>query len=173
MAEMSFNLWTRKWHRWGAIWFSLPMLFVIVTGILLQVKKQVAWIQPPTQQGSVPNQDPGQQWSDILQISREVPEAKVTGWDDIKRLYVEPGKGIIKVLCRNRWEIQIDMQTGEVLSSTLRRSDWVESLHDGSFFSPYVKWGVFLPSGIVLFILWLSGLWLWYLPHRNRKRKKG
>ena len=169
---MTLNLITRKLHRWGAIWFSVPILIVIGSGILLQIKKQIDWIQPPTQLGSKPNQTPGQTWSEILTISREIPEADVDGWEDIKRIYAEPGKGVFKVLCRNQWEIQIDMQTGKVLSSTRRRSDLIESLHDGSFFSQFVKMGVFLPSGIVLFILWLTGLWLWFLPRRNRKKKK-
>lgn len=46
------NKWTRKLHRWGALLTAVPLLLVIVTGLLLQVKKEAAWIQPPTMRGS-------------------------------------------------------------------------------------------------------------------------
>jgi uncharacterized iron-regulated membrane protein len=75
----------------------------------------------------------------------------------------------VKVRCRNRWELQIDLETGAVLSSTMRRSDLIESLHDGSFFGDPVKLGVFLPSGLLLLLLLITGAWLWYLPIRNRR----
>ena len=169
---MNLNLVTRKLHRWGAIVFAAPMLLVIVSGLFLQVKKQVPWVQPPSQRGVAPNDQPAQLWGAVLEVSRGIPEASVAGWEDIRRLYVEIGKGTIKILCKNGWEIQIDSQTGEVLSSTRRRSDLIESLHDGTFFSDIVKMWVFLPNGIVLLVLWCTGLWLWYLPIRNRRKRR-
>ncbi len=169
---MTWSLITRKLHRWGAIVFALPLLVVILSGLLLQVKKQSDWVQPPSQRGTTADESPQQDWADILRITRAVPEAEVDAWPDIKRLYVEPGKGIVKVICKNQWEIQLDFASGEVLSSTRRRSDLIESVHDGSFFSDFVKLGVFLPNGIVLLVLWGSGLWLFYLPFRNRRNRK-
>ena len=163
------NWWSRKLHRWGALACALPLLIVIATGLLLQVKKQVPWIQPPTQRGVTSDVVPDQTWSDILAVARSVPEAAVERWDDIDRLDVRPARGIVKVRCRNRWELQIDLSTGEILSSTARRSDLIESLHDGSFFSEPVKLGLFLPSGLVLLALWFTGAWLWYMPIRSRR----
>ena len=165
------NWWTRKTHRWMAIFFSIPMLLVIVSGLLLQVKKQVAWIQPPTQRGTTNNATPDQSWNEILEAVRQVQEANVDTWNDIDRLDVRPSRGIVKVRCNNRWEVQLDLASGEVLSSTMRRSDLIESLHDGSFFSDPAKLWIFLPNGVALFALWLSGAWLWYLPFRAKRRK--
>lgn len=163
------NWWSRKLHRWGALACALPLVLVIATGLLLQVKKQVPWVQPPTQRGVASNADPAQSWMDLLAIARGVPQAGVESWADIDRLDVQPERGIAKIRCRNRWELQIDLASGAVLSSSLRRSDLIESLHDGSFFSEFVKLGVFLPSGAILLALWLTGAWLWYLPIRNRR----
>lgn len=165
------NWWTRKTHRWMAVSFSIPMLLVIVSGLLLQVKKQVAWIQPPTQRGATNNATPDQSWNEILEAVRQVQEANVDTWNDIDRLDVRPSRGIVKVRCHNRWEVQLDLASGEVLSSTMRRSDLIESLHDGSFFSDPAKLWIFLPNGVALFALWLSGAWLWYLPFRAKRRK--
>ncbi|SVB98753.1 uncharacterized protein METZ01_LOCUS251607, partial [marine metagenome] len=46
--EFNWNKWTRKTHYWGAFVIILPISIVITTGILLQLKKEINWIQPPT-----------------------------------------------------------------------------------------------------------------------------
>jgi hypothetical protein len=58
----------------------------------------------------------------------------------------------------------VDARTGEVLQAAYRRSDLIESLHDGSYFDDGVKLWVFLPAGVVLLGLWGSGLYLFVLP---------
>ncbi|MEQ1903848.1 MAG: PepSY-associated TM helix domain-containing protein [Pirellulaceae bacterium] len=167
-----FNLYTRRLHRWGALIAFVPLLIVIVSGILLQVKKHVAWVQPPTQKGSAPNEIPQQNWNQILTAIEKVPEAAVQQWSDIDRIDIQIGRGMAKVLCKNRWEVQLDLRSGEILSSQYRRSDFIESLHDGTFFGDWAKLGIFLPNGFVLAGLWLTGAYLWYLPFRSRARKK-
>jgi hypothetical protein len=104
-----------------------------------------------------------------------VPKAQVESWDDIDRLDVRPGKGMLKVRCKNRWEVQLDTKTGEVLRAAYRRSDLIESIHDGSFFRDRAKLWLFLPSALVLAILWFTGLYLFVLPYyakwRNGRRR--
>jgi len=168
----NFNWWTRKLHRWGAVVTVLPLLIVIASGLLLQVKKQVAWVQPPSAMGAVKNETPAQSWDDLLDIARSVPEAQIESWEDVDRVDVRPGKGTAKLQCTNRWELQIDLATGELLSSSYRRSDLIESLHDGSFFSDSAKLWVFLPNGMILFGLWLSGVWLWWIPFGAKRRRR-
>jgi hypothetical protein len=111
-------------------------------------------------------------WEDILETTAAVPQARVESWRDIDRLDVRPEKGIVKVQCRNRHELQLDLATGTVLSSTVRRSDFIESLHDGSYFGEYAKLAVFLPSALILLGLWASGMWLWYVPIATKARKR-
>ena len=36
----------RKVHYWGSVIIALPIAVVIGTGLLLQLKKEVTWIQP-------------------------------------------------------------------------------------------------------------------------------
>ena len=166
----NFKWWTRKLHRWGAIIALLPLGLVIVTGLLLQVKKEFAWIQPPTRKGATDN--PQIDWETILDVARSDSSAGVRGWADIDRLDVRPGKGIVKIQCRNRWELQLDLQSAEILSSKYRRSDWIESLHDGSFFHELAKLYVFLPNGLILLGLWLTGAYLWWMPFGARRKKR-
>lgn len=167
------NIWSRRLHRWAAIAAMLPLVLVLCTGLLLQLKKQLAWVQPPEQRGTgtVPTID----MPAILAAGMSVARAEVSSWDDIDRLDVRPGKGLVKMRARNGYEIQIDAQTGAVLQSAVRRSDVIESLHDGSFFGQGAKLGVFLPAGVLLLGLWVSGLYLWLLPilaRRNGRRRR-
>ena len=127
----------RKYHRWGAIVAALPFLLVIVTGLLLQVKKEWSWIQPPTQRGQ--GQTPAITLDQVLKAARSSPEAGVRGWQDVDRVDVRPDRGVAKVRTRGRWEVQVDLQTGEVLQTAYRRSDLIESLHDGSWFHDRAK----------------------------------
>lgn len=159
----------RKIHYWGAIISALPVLIIIGSGIVLMFKKDVAWIQPPTAKAE--GGEPSIGFARILEAASSVPEAGITSWDDIDRLDVRPGKGIIKVRAENRWEIQIDHQSGEVLQVAYRRSDLIESIHDGSFFHDSVKMWIFLPSALILFVLWVTGIYLFFQPMLARRSR--
>ena len=173
-GRVVFNKWSRKLHRWGAVVSLLPLGVVIATGLLLQLKKDWAWVQPATERGSSVLGEDGEAigLEAVLEVVRGVSEAGVSSWEDVDRLDVRPDRGIVKVRTRYGWEVQVDVATGEVLNSAARRSDLIESLHDGSFFGNWAKLGVFLPSGLVLAGLWASGVWLWWMPHGARRRRE-
>ncbi|MCA9103965.1 MAG: PepSY domain-containing protein [Planctomycetales bacterium] len=164
------NRWTRRLHRWGAFITVVPMLLVIITGLLLQVKKQVPWVQPPTQRGT--GQAPTLTFDQLLEVVKREERAAIETWDDVARIDVRVDRGIIKVVSSNHWELQVDGETGDVLSSTMRRSDWIESLHDGSFFHDGAKLWIFLPNGLILLGLWLTGVYLWWLPFQAKRNKQ-
>lgn len=165
---------SRKLHRWGAFLTALPFLIVIISGIFLQVKKEFSWIQPPSQEGSLINTTPSISFEEILQQSQSVEEAEIGGWEDVDRLDMRPDKGIVKVRSTSGWELQLDLGTGELLHSQRRRSDLIESLHDGSWFFEGAKLWIFLPSSIIVAILWITGIYLFFLPYiakrQNRRR---
>jgi len=160
----------RKCHRWGAILIALPFLLVAVTGVLLQLKKEWAWVQPAMTRGT--STTPEISLATVLQVARSVPEARIESWRDVDRLDVRPARGIVKVQARNRYEIQIDLQTAKVLQVAFRRSDVIESLHDGSWFSDRVKLWVFLPVAIVVLMLWATGIYLFFLPLAVRWQRR-
>ena len=69
------------------------------------------------------------------------------------------------------WEVQVDLGSGRVLQTAYRRSDLIESIHDGSFFGgDWAKLGLFLPSGVVLLLLWCGGMWMWWVPFIAKRR---
>ena len=166
---MTFARLNRLIHHWATLAVALPVAVIIGSGILLLLKKDIDWIQPPTIRGSA--EAPVLDLPAILARARTVPEAEISGWQDIDRLDVRPGKGMLKIRAENAWEIQLDWATGEVLQVAYRRSDFIESLHDGSFFHDHAKLWIFLPAAIVLAFMWLTGLYLFALPHLAKARK--
>lgn len=166
---MKLSKLSRVLHRWGSIIALPPITIIIFSGIVLQFKKESAYIQPPTQRGV--GAEPTIGFERILEVARTVPEAEVESWEDVDRLDVRPGKGVVKVRCKNRYEVQIDTETAEILHVAFRRSDLIESIHDGSYFNEHFKLWVFLPAGIVLAALVVTGIHLFLLPYLVRRKR--
>lgn len=160
----------RRVHYWGAALAGLPVIVILCTGILLQLKKNMAWVQPTEMRGTAGA--PGVSFEQLLALAQSVPAAQVRTWDDIPRIEGRPQKGLIKLVSTNNHEIQIDLATGTILHAAHRRSDIIESIHDGSFFASFTKLGVFLPAGIVLFGLWCTGLYLFILPFWSKRKQR-
>ncbi len=161
----------RQLHRWGAVLIALPLLVMIGAGLLLMLKKEVAWIQPPTARGSEAAV-PRQSFDALFEAAKAVPEAGISDLADLERVDLKPDRGIVKFVARSRWEVQVDTASAEVLHVAVRRSDLIEQLHDGSFFGEWVKLYIFLPAASVLFLLWLTGLYLFILPHWKRAERR-
>lgn len=161
----------RKIHYWSTLLIAIPVLIVLVSGLLLQVKKQSDWVQPAEQRGT-PTESPISV-SDVMMHLKAHPEAEVASWDDVDRLDVRPGKGLIKVRLEDGREIQMDLSDGRILQIEYRRTDLIESLHDGSWFAGDItKLGLFLPAAIVLLGLWVTGIWMFWAPIPIRRKRR-
>ncbi|MBM4092533.1 MAG: PepSY domain-containing protein [Planctomycetes bacterium] len=167
---MKFSKLNRLIHRWGSIVTLVPVGVMVVTGVVLQLKKDVAWIQPPTRRGVSDELTIG--FDHVLEVTRRVPESQVDTWDDIDRLDVRPDRGMLKVQCQNGWEVQIDGKTGDVLQVAYRRSDILEGMHDGSFFHESLRLWLFLPCGVALVLIWLTGAYLFFWPYFSKVRRQ-
>jgi len=160
----------RQIHYWLSLVVAVPAMIILVAGIFLMLKKEIAWIQPPTLSGIESGELPEISFDDMVMAARDHPEAQIESWTDIDRIDLRVGKGIAKLRGNSGWEVQVDTKTGDVLSVAYRRSDLIEQIHDGSFFSETVKLYVFLPTGIFLILMWGTGIYLFLLP-RFRKKK--
>lgn len=166
---MHFNVLNRKVHYWTSAIVAVPLAVIVTTGILLQLKKHWTFVQPPEIRGV--KADPTLSLPDLLERVKTAPGMQVRGWQDVSRVDIRPDRGLAKVTLANNWEVQVDLSTGAVLQTAYRRSDLIESIHDGSFFAGDVtKLGLFLPAGIALLLLWIGGVWMWWVPIANRRR---
>jgi uncharacterized iron-regulated membrane protein len=163
-----FNVLNRKVHYWAAAIIALPLLIIGCTGTILQLKKHWTWVQPPEQRGSV--KAPVIELSGVLESLKAEPSLNVTGWKDVNRLDVRPDRGVVKAWLKSNWEAQIDLGTGKILQIAYRRSDWIESIHDGSIFGDSVKLGLFFPTAIGVVLLWFGGVWMFLYPFIARRR---
>ena len=147
---------------------------MIGAGILLMLKKEIEWIQPVSQKGVERNIVPMASMDNLFAAAKSVEHAGFTNWDELERADLKPGKGIIKFLSTTNWEVQVDTHTAQVLQVAKRRSDVIEAIHDGSYFADWMKLGLFLPTGIALLILWLTGVYMFVLTEykKTKKRKK-
>ena len=133
----------RRIHYWGTLLIALPLLVVISTGVLLQIKKQWGWVQPVEQKGAAKLSEikldadksqagkPALDFATMLQRLQECQSAKIESWDDVQRIDIRPSKGVAKFSVRGGWEVQLDLSDGQILQEAIRRSDWIESMHDG------------------------------------------
>ncbi len=147
----------RMLHRWVATIISIPMLFIILTGIFLQVRKPIDWIQPPSMKGSE-KYSPTIALEQVLTEVKSVPEMQVSGWSDIKLLDVRPKKGIIKVRNYSGLETQVDASNGDILQTAQRRNDFVVKMHDFSAWHARLWLG--LPIRIAFLALFVTGVYL-------------
>lgn len=154
-------------HRYLGITLAIFLLISATTGVLLALKKEVAWIQPPTGKGT---ETDIRKWKSLEELSTLASQTlyqthPAQNNNPIDRMDVRPSKGIVKVLFKNDyWEVQLDGASGEIISIATRQSDWLESIHDGSIISDLFKLVSMNFLGIGLVFLAGSGLWLWYSP---------
>lgn len=110
-------------------------------------------------------------------VKREVsPEYSAV----LDRVDIRPDKGMAKfIFVEDYWGVQIDLTTGELLHLERRRSDFIENLHDGSYFDNalgtehgQIKLVYTSVMGVSLLIFTITGFWLWYGPKRYRAHSK-
>lgn len=169
---MSINRLNRSTHRWTSIIIALPLLTILITGVLLLLKKEVEYIQPSSEKGI--SKKPTLSFEEILNAAKSVKVAQIDSWQAIDRLDVRPSKGIIKIRAKSHWEIQLDATTGKVLKTAFRRSDIIEQLHDFTYWQDSANLWFTLPISIALIVISITGIVLFFLPyyrrHKNKKR---
>ena len=155
-------------------------LVISVTGILLGIKKQTGLLSP-TQEGVSADLKSWLPVDSLHKIANRFLLDSVSKDLDtnLDRIDIRPDKGIAKFIYKDHYiGLQLDCTTGQLLSVEKRKSDFIENLHDGSMVDKLLgtgegfKVGYTVIMGFSLFMLILSGLWLWYGPKRIRKLKK-
>lgn len=174
---------SRRIHRTtGAILFVF-FFVVAVTGLLLGWKKHSGGtILSKSYAGKSTDQ---KDWLPVHVLhEKAVAAARANISPDlsaeIERIDIRPDKGMVKfVFADGYWGVQLDCTTGELLHVEKRRSDFIENIHDGSFFDKLfntsyeqIKLVYTSVMGIALLAFTVTGFWLWYGPKRFRAANK-
>ena len=160
-------------HRWIGGMLAVMLLWLAVTGFLLQIKGRSEWIQPGTRTGAEGGAEDFLTIERLLEVVWAQEHPGFEGLDDISRIDLRPGKRVYKVLsAHGHAELQVCAVTGEVLNISWRPSDLIEAIHDGSFFGKWVYDWVMPITAVGLVFLCGSGIWIWVDMKRRKHRHK-
>ena len=164
---MNNSIWRfiEQTHKWIAIALTLPVIFVFLTGIILQIRKPVDYIQPNLHYG-VARYQPTTSLNSILESIKAEPKMKVKGWQDVMIMDLRPKAGVIKIRTADEMEAQVDVKTAKVLNVQQRWNDIITLLHDGSTWG--MRTSVFLIAGLLTVLLGFTGAFLIYQTARNK-----
>lgn len=171
-----------RWlHRKIAIFLFIFFIIISITGLLLGIKKQTGLLAL-TQKGASSDLST---WLSVDSLTKNAIQflndsVSHTLSNEIDRIDIRPDKGVVKFVFKDHFNgLQIDGTTGKLLSIEKRKSDFIEKLHDGSILDKLfgtggdqVKVSYTVIMSLSLFMLILSGLWLWYGPKYLRKSRK-
>ena len=160
-------------HRWLGITAGLVLMLVSVTGLLLLVKKDYAWIQPPAMTCAPGELEDLQPLPRVFEAVFDLGLPEFRSVDDIARVDFRPEKRLHKVLSKHgNLEVQVCAITLATSAPRERRSDWIESLHDGSFFGDFAHGWVMPLVALLLLFLAGSGYVMWAVPKWRKWRKR-
>ena len=167
-------------HRKVAICFFVFFFIISTTGLLLGWKKKTGLLAP-TQKGVSIKPHEWLTVDSLHKLATKYLRDSVgpSLSNELDRIDIRPSRGIVKFVFANHyWGLQLDCTTGKLLLIEKRNSDLIEDIHDGTILDKLFgtdeksMLGYTTIMGISLFLLTLTGFWLWYGPKRLRKRKK-
>lgn len=155
-------------HLWVGVVFTVVLLVISITGILLNHKRGL---------GLMPEVDhvPSGEFTAALSLDelarralREVGDSSSPELG-IDRMDVRPRDGLVKVRLRNAasTEVTLDLSDGRVLNTDARGDVFLEKLHSGEIFGSQ---GILLSDAgaVALTVLLITGYWLWLRPRWRR-----
>jgi len=168
----------RKLHRNVGAIFILFFLLISISGFLLGLKDELG-LKPETQTTNSLNLSNWISIQKLDSISKMYAINELEIDSEIDRIDIRPDKGIAKVLFKKNFqELQLDLETGEILSVAKRADNFIERLHDGSIIDFYFTENnistityVTIISLSLIFMIY-SGYLLWANPRKIKRNKK-
>lgn len=160
-------------HRWVGLAAGLVLLVSAGTGLLLLRKKEHAWLQPPVLRGAEGPPAALRPLAEVYEAVFALGAPELRSEADIARVDFRPQDRVHKVISkRGDVEVQVCAISLRTSGPAIRRSDWIERLHDGSLFGAAVH-GFAMPAA-ALALAWLavSGYVMWGWPAWQRRRRR-
>jgi len=169
----------RKLHRNVGIIFIGFFLLISISGFLLGLKDELG-LKPETKSTNSINLSSWISIQSLDSIARTFASGELKIDPEIDRIDIRPDKGIAKILFKNNFqELQLDLESGEILSVEKRADNFIERLHDGSIIDFYFTENnistityVSIISLSLVFMIY-SGYLLWANPSKIKRNKKG
>lgn len=154
-------------HLWLGVLFTVALLSISLTGILLNHKRGLG-LMPDV------NHTPSASFENTLPLADLARRARAgtttaVAATEIDRMDVRPDNGYVKVRFSDpaSTEVTVDISSGRVLHAGRRGDVFLERLHSGEAFGD--RWVLLSDAAaIALAILLISGYWLWLVPKWRR-----
>lgn len=169
---------TRSLHKKIGIILMVLVLLISISGLLLGIKDEIG-LKPQTESATQIDSD---QWISIKRIdsiAKVYAQEQLHLDSQIDRIDIRPSKGIAKILYKKHFtELQIDIQTAEMVSVSTRADHFIERLHDGSIIDFYfsdtnaskIIYTTLVSLGLVF--MSISGYLLWRNPKKIKRKKR-
>ncbi len=140
----------RKWHRYVGVIIAAPLLFITITGIFLQFRSNLNWIQP---KAAMVDFNPNHTLLTLNEITKNYDPKTV------EQVIYKPSNGVLTIRLKDGLEIQKHPESGVILQESVRRTSLLIDLHQGSIKdSFFLRYFIFIPVGFGLFFLIISGM---------------
>ena len=149
----------RTLHRKLSFYLVIPIGVILLSGLILQLRNQIEWIQPALMQG-----DAG---TGSLLGPNDIIQRLEISKSEVDQIIYKPAKNNVSVRLKSGEEIQLDPESGKVLKKAMRRTNLLIDIHQGSIIGPLGQYGVYLVSGLGLLLLYLTGMSL-LIPKRKK-----
>lgn len=155
-------------HLWVGVLFTVVLLVISVTGILLNHKRGLG-LMPEVEHAPTGTFGTSLSLGELgARALKEVGDAR-TPEEGIDRMDVRPRDGLVKVRMRDpsSTEVTLNLADGRVLHVGARGDVFLEKLHSGEIFGSR---GVLLSDAgaVALTLLLITGYWLWLRPRWRR-----
>ena len=154
-------------HLWIGVLFTIALLSISITGILLNHKRALG-LMPEVEHTPVGEFSAALPMAALADSARAATSPAISEMQ-IDRMDVRPRNGLVKVRFRDpaSTEVTLDINDGRVLHVGRRGDVFLEKLHSGEAFGDR---GVLLgdAAAIALTILLITGYWLWLVPKWRR-----
>jgi uncharacterized iron-regulated membrane protein len=172
----------RKLHNISGLTLAGFIFIIAVSGILLGWKKNsFDYLLPKTQTGTTGDLSLWLPLDSLHSIAVKTlaafsPELS----PEVDRIDIRENSGVVKFDFKNHYYgIQLDGATGKALDISLRRSDFIEDLHDGSYLDKiFSTQGEILKiiytsiMGLAMILFTITGIYIYSIPRKRMKRFK-
>jgi len=155
-------------HLWVGVLFTVVLLVVAVTGIMLNHKRGLGLMPDPEHTPTAP-------LAAALPIAELAERARLAAGlpadaSLVDRMDVRPDKGFVKVRFDDPgWtEVTVDLASGRAIHVGRRGDVFMEQLHSGELLGS--GWVLLTDAAAVALVVLLgSGYWLWLAPRWRRR----
>ena len=172
----------RKIHRITGLYLLVFIVLISTSGLLLGWKKHTSgFLLAKSFSGTSTDL---KKWLPLDSLHRNACEilrdsVSTELSTEIDRIDVRKDKGMVKFIFKHHFTgIQLDGVTGKLLHIEVRRSDFIEMVHDGSILDHYlntknelIKLIYTSTMGLALLLFVITGFWIWFGPKRMRTGK--